>query len=84
MSKQTQALECHALAAHHAGTGWTDFWQQYGIQAREAEPYNRRAFHRLVRRLLALVASGDTDGQHPVAVGLLWGSSEEWDDDDGK
>jgi hypothetical protein len=82
MSKQTQALERAALAAHRDGIGWTDFWQQYGIAVREAEPYNRQRYHRLVRHLLHLLTSGEASGEHGVAVGLLWG--EDWDDDDAQ
>jgi hypothetical protein len=81
MDKATQALEKAALDCHRDGIGWTDFWQQYGIQVREAEPYNRQRFHRLVRHLLHLLTSGETSGEHPVAVGLLWGS-EDWEQDD--
>ena len=77
---QIKHLERAALDAHRHGIGWTDFWQRHGVAVREAEPFNRQRYHRLVRHLLHLLASGEASGEHPVAVGLLWG--EEWDDDD--
>jgi hypothetical protein len=81
-TKAEQALERHAIAAHARGERWATFWQAHGEQVRQCEPYNRQRYHRLVRRLLALLTSGDTDGQQPVAVGLLWG--EQWDEDDAQ
>jgi hypothetical protein len=65
----TQHLERLALAAHAAGKTWAEFWQQHGADVAAAEPWDRRRYHRLVRRLLALVVSGDTDGQEPVGDG---------------
>ena len=62
-----KALERAALDFHRRGVGWTDFWQQHAEQVRECEPFNRARLRRLVNRLLALVASGDTAGM--VAVG---------------
>ncbi len=59
-------LERAALAAHAAGHTWTTFWGQHGAAICAAEPRDRQRFARLVRRLLSLVASGDTDGQQAV------------------
>lgn len=81
MSTQAERqLETAALDGHRRGLSWGDFWTDHGAEVCAAEPHDRRKFHKLVRRLLALVASGNTDGRHPVAVGELWG--EDWEADD--
>jgi len=61
-----RTLECAAIQAHRAGLSWGDFWTANADAIRQAEPHNRQRFQRLVRRLLALVASGDCDGQEPI------------------
>ena len=81
MSKQTQALERAATDCHRRGIGWATFWQRHGPDVCRAEQYDRARFRRLVRHLLHLLTSGEASGEHPVAVGHLWG--EAWDDDDG-
>ncbi|MGA2069371.1 MAG: hypothetical protein ABSG86_30755 [Thermoguttaceae bacterium] len=67
-----RALEAAAQAAHAAGKTWAEFWQQHGADVAVAEPWDRRRYHRLVGRLLALVVSGDTDGQEPVGDTMPW------------
>ena len=59
------SLERAAIAAHKSGLGWDQFWQTHGDEAR-AVTYDRRKFHRLFRRLLHLVTSGDDAGQFAV------------------
>lgn len=73
-TKAERHLERAAIAAHHAGHTWDDFWEVHGADVCRAEPYSRQRFQRLIRRLLGLVVSGDTNGQ-PVSVGLLWGNT---------
>ncbi len=63
MSKQ---LERAAIKAHKVGQDWETFWQRHEADIRNAQPWNRQAYHKLVRRLLGLVVSGDLDGQHPA------------------
>jgi hypothetical protein len=67
-----QHLERLALDAHDRGVRWSDFWREHGDQVRAAEPYNLQRFRRLVCRLLALVVSGDTDGQQAVGDDAPW------------
>ena len=67
----TQTLERAALAAHRAGWKWNQFWDEHGGDVCRAEPHNRQRFQRLVRRLLSLVASGDTDGMEPAGAPWL-------------
>jgi len=62
MTKDHRMLELLAADCHRVGSTWAEFWREHGDRVRRAEPYDARRFHRLVRRLLALVASGDTDG----------------------
>ena len=64
---QSRQLEHAALAAHAAGTAWGDYWQEHQDAIREVQPHDRLAYRRLVRRLLALLVSGDVDGMEPVA-----------------
>jgi hypothetical protein len=80
-TKEVRTLESAALRAHRRGIGWTDFWQEHGAAVCQAEPHNRQRFQRLVRRLLALVSSGDLDGQQPIPQGVLWGMAEPWEVD---
>jgi hypothetical protein len=72
--KQIKQLERAALDAHRRGDTWASFWQEHATTICNAEPHSRQRFQRLVRRLLGLVTSGDTAGQHPVSASLLWGT----------
>ena len=67
-------LEHAALDAHRLSWTWNRFWQMHGEQARQAEPYDRGRYRKLVAKLLHLVASGDPSGMEPVG--------EPWLDDD--
>jgi hypothetical protein len=58
--------ESAAVAAHRAGLSWSQFWTEHGAAVAQAEPHSRQRFGRLVRRLLALLVSGDTDGMTAV------------------
>ena len=62
MSKQTRDLERTAVDAHRRGLAWSEFWDQHGAAVCAAEPWDRRRFHKLVRRLVSLVAAGNMDG----------------------
>jgi hypothetical protein len=73
----TAKLETAAIRAHRRGACWAEYWAAYGHQVRAAEPYHAGRYHRLVRRLMALVASGNTDGMAPVC-----NIDMPWDDDD--
>lgn len=66
MVNMTKQLERRAVEAHRRGESWAIFWGRHGDDVRAVEPYNRGRFRRLVDRLLALVVSGDTDGQQPI------------------
>jgi len=68
MSMTTKQLEAAAVAAHTEGTDWTAFWDRYRHAIALCEPFDRGRFHRLVRRLTALVAAGNLDGAEPVAA----------------
>lgn len=61
-----QTLKRAAAEAHKLNWTWDRFWQLHADAIRRAEPYSRQRYHRLVQRLLALVVSGDNDGQTPV------------------
>ena len=63
---QIANLERSAPAAHRRGERWKTFWQAHAQAIRQAEPWNRQRFRRLVDRLLALVTSGDTAGMTAV------------------
>ncbi len=80
MSKEERALERAALDAHRRGDTWATFWASHAEQVRAVEPYDRDAYRRLVSRLLALVVSGDLDGQEPAGDAMPWTV----DDDAGK
>jgi hypothetical protein len=58
-------LEALAVDAHHRGETWAAFWQQHAERVRNAEPFSREQYRRLVNRLLHLVTSGDSAGQYP-------------------
>lgn len=55
-------LERLALACHRRGDTWSQFWEAHGAEVCRAEPHNRARFQRLIRKLLALVVSGDDCG----------------------
>ena len=65
MTTNAERLEKAAIDAHAAGVGWSRFWTEHAhaIQAAEPDPVRRC---RLVGRLMALLVSGDTEGQRPV------------------
>ena len=69
-------LEQAAIDAHDRGDTWAEWWEQHRHAVGRIEPYDNRAYRRLVNRLLMLVVSGDTDGQHPA------GDPEPWQADD--
>lgn len=59
-------LEQSAIDAHKRGETWNQFWPSVCDDVARLEPYNIARYRRLCRRLLALVVSGDIDGQEPV------------------
>ena len=61
-----RTLERAALACHRVGSTWDSFWREHGERVKQAEPYDRGRYRRLVNRLLSLVVSGDTAGQTAV------------------
>ncbi len=69
-------LERLANAAHADGVSWHDFWRQHGPHVVALEPWDRAAYHRLVRRLSHLLTCGDLDGQ-PIANS--WPRPEPWE-----
>ncbi len=75
----SQALETTAIEAHRAGMSWAGFWGQHSAQIRQAQPWRRPAYHRLVNRLMHLLLTGDGAGQFPPEDpdGI-----ESWDRDD--
>lgn len=71
-----EALEAAALQAHDAGTSWSEFWRCHAadidaIFGKPATPWGSGSAGRrkLISRLTHLLASGDTDGQHPAGDG---------------
>ncbi|MEI8371866.1 MAG: hypothetical protein WCJ35_03420 [Planctomycetota bacterium] len=73
-----KTLELAALAAHRTGTSWCDFWDVHRHAIAQAEPWDRSRFHKLVRRLTALVAAGDLGGDRPLDNPFCgWESAEE-------
>ena len=62
-----QAIEQQAIEAHRHGEGWGDFFERNREAIRQAEPYDRQRYRRLIDHLLSLVVSGDTNGM--VAIG---------------
>lgn len=67
--RKLRRLEKAAVEAHQAGTRWSTFWEQHRHEVGTLEPYDRRAYHRLVRRLSYLVSCGDLDGAEPIDGG---------------
>jgi hypothetical protein len=78
--REIARLEQAAAEAYRRGTTWSEFWQVHAADVAAAEPYDTRRYHKLVRRLVGLVSSGNLDGWEPIPTGLLWG--EAWDEDD--
>jgi hypothetical protein len=70
-------LERAAIRAHRRGSCWAEFWEAYGHQVRAAEPFDRGKYHRLVRRLMALLVAGNEDGAEPAGDAL-----EPWERED--
>jgi hypothetical protein len=66
-----------ALAAHVGGERWAAFWPSVAADVRRMAPYDRRAYRRLVERLLNLVVSGSMDGLEPPG-------SEPWEADNAE
>jgi hypothetical protein len=64
-------LEQLAIQAHRADDTWATFWRHYGPLVIALEPHDRQRFHRLIRRLTSLVATGDTDGMTAVGDSAL-------------
>ena len=62
-----EQLEHLAIDAHARGAGWTAWWPTVAEQVRQAEPYDRGRYRRLVVRLLSLLVSGDVNGM--MAIG---------------
>ncbi len=62
VSMNRQQLEQSAIDAHRRGLSLSDFWPIVAGDVAKAEPIDARRYHRFVRRLVGLVASGDTDG----------------------
>jgi hypothetical protein len=60
-------LELLAIDCHRMGSTWDLFWREHGERVRQAEPYDRGRYRRLVNRLLSLVVSGDTAGQQAIS-----------------
>jgi hypothetical protein len=74
-----QQLERRALDAYRAGQTWAQFWAEHAGAIGRAEPYDARRYHRLVRRLLALIVAGNEDGAEPMGDGL-----QPWERDDAR
>ena len=69
MNMSTKQLEQLAIDAHEAGDDWATFWQSHAADVAALEPDDYFARGQLIHRLVALVASGDTDGQRPRGIG---------------
>ena len=65
-TKAERMLELLAIDCHRVGSTWDSFWREHGERIRQAEPYDRGRYRRLVNRLLSLVVSGDTAGQQSI------------------
>ena len=66
MTKAIENLERAALDAHGKNRTWDTFWARHGADVRQAEPWDRQRFRRLVSRLLHLLTTGDPAGQFGV------------------
>jgi hypothetical protein len=76
MTMNAKELESAAVAAHHRGELWNDWWARHGSYVNAAEPHDRRRYRRLYLRLFGLVVSGDLDGDRAM------GDPEPWVTDD--
>jgi hypothetical protein len=65
MTERTR-LERAALDAHRRGDDWKTFWPTVAGAVAELEPWDRDAYHRLVRRLSFLLTCGNGDGERPA------------------
>lgn len=81
MNERTR-LERIALDAHRRGLSWSEYWPTVALDVAQAEPHDRAAYRRLVRRLSHLLTCGDLDGATPISTGTLWG--EPWEQDDAQ
>ena len=73
MNMTIKQLESAAIEAHQAGTTWFAFWPTIAAELLQLDRGDDRPYANLVRRLVAIVASGDTDGMQPIG---------QWDFDD--
>ena len=80
MRKELRRLERAAVEAHQVGTQWSTFWETHRHEVGILEPWDRRAYHRLVERLSYLVSCGDFDGTLPIDAG--YGRPMDWEIDD--
>jgi hypothetical protein len=68
-----QSLDRYALDAHRRGKRWKTFWAEHGAEIHAAAASDAAGYRRLILRLLAIVVSGDTDGQCPPGdASQLW------------
>ena len=72
MSTTRKQLETAAIQAHRRGDDWKTFWPTVAADVSAMEPWDRDAFHKLVRRLSYLLTCGDCDGVVPVGDGDPW------------
>lgn len=61
-----ETLEHEAIQAHARGDTWRQFHANHGPAILKVEPCDHRRHHRMLRRLMALVVSGDCDGLDPI------------------
>ncbi len=54
-----EKLKLKAVAAHNRGQDWHRFWHLHKPEIDKAEPYNALRYHKLVRKLMLLVWTGD-------------------------
>jgi len=80
MSTNRRALERAAIAAHRDGMTWRDFWPTVASDVAAAEPWDRDAYRRIVRRLSHLLTCGDMDRMEPAGDG--WPRPCPWELDD--
>jgi hypothetical protein len=62
-------LEQLAIDAHARGDRWSTFWPSVADDVRRMASYDRRAYHRLVDRLLSTLVSGEDSGIEPPGNG---------------
>ncbi|MGA2063171.1 MAG: hypothetical protein ABSG67_22085 [Thermoguttaceae bacterium] len=78
MNQSIQDLERRAVDAHARGERWETFWQRHADAIRNAEPFNRDRYRRLIGRLLHLLTTGEPGGQEPPSI------MEPWEQDDNE